>query len=967
MIGIRAVRLGLAGLLFAAGCGASNEVSPPLSKPPQEKKASPPWVEILDRGARSALVLHGADGSAKAPVEVTSPREIVVTPEGRACFVADEGKQPVPVVSCLDAGGKLAWTDVAGRGAQVRLFLAGDVLQIYHLAGSEDGSGKAASRGASVLRTFEVASGEGRQQVRFPGEAGDVARSGEVLVFAERDRVARRTPAGEVVWQVRARLFPTTDPEPRTHGRKVAVSAQGIVLTGASDGSLLAFDRDGKALYQLGVRGAVSRIEARADGDFVVRADGVATVLGPGGEVRREVPEIAEPEERAGVVDRRSREAGAFARTTLRYRAELQRVAGKPLEEIAAVVVLAKDDVFALDESAAHRLYHFDGKAWTERASTVVKFRKEVFVEGVDASESELYATDLARGPRGELLVLGRRMGPAGGRFGVLEYRDGALRERTNLSPALAKIRVDVDSVPVYTVSPKGREVLCGAKMRGCVEAGPGITPRALSLEEGQSMPGIEGNPTWGPLPRLFAGETLWKVRGAVTTEGDVIGFGDRGLLLARAGDVRPLASPLSDPRSVWASSSTDVWVSDRDALVRFDGRQWWQIPSAGGEVTGSGPDDVWVHRGTLWHVTPDPRARPDIEVVTGPAPRAAPPSEAMRIAGVDTAYRLERAAMDVDKGPPLRTAVSVVEGPGGVRWLHEGSRVIEHDGAVARVLHEAKKPELFHCWAAPEPDCNLCASCSARRPYVAECYQCAAPSGAGEGAMIVDGEWLWARGGATAPETVRVGPFSAMAAVSPGVVWAVSADQRREPGVLVQDKDGSRFVNGLPPGLYTAMAFRAPDDGWLAGGLGMTRVRAVPYPGGEGTLVRFDGRAFTRSRAPEGALFAVTATGPNEAWAVGHDGGVLRSKGGTTSAFHVEREDGERLRVVLRAVAGGAGEVFFAGEGATLLRWDGAALRRVDTKAAGRSAFSGLIAPSGERPGWVTGPGGMWRLVRVP
>ena len=57
-------------------------------------------------------------------------------------------------------------------------------------------------------------------------------------------------------------------------------------------------------------------------------------------------------------------------------------------------------------------------------------------------------------------------------------------------------------------------------------------------------------------------------------------------------------------------------------------------------------------------------------------------------------------------------------------------------------------------------------------------------------------------------------------------------------------------------------------------------------------------------------------------------------------------------------------------GDGSTLLRWDGKALRRVDTGAAGKeAALSAVIAPGAKASmgGWVAGPGGLFRIVRAP
>ena len=109
------------------------------------------------------------------------------------------------------------------------------------------------------------------------------------------------------------------------------------------------------------------------------------------------------------------------------------------------------------------------------------------------------------------------------------------------------------------------------------------------------------------------------------------------------------------------------------------------------------------------------------------------------------------------------------------------------------------------------------------------------------------------------------------------------------------------------------------------------------------------------------GALLSVAAAAPGDAWAVGMAGGVLHVKAGAVEALHLER------KVVLRGVATAGPDVWIAGDGATLLRWDGQVLRRVDASAAGLdAALTAVIAPVDAKPGWVVGPSGIWKLVRT-
>jgi hypothetical protein len=617
----------------------------------------------------------------------------------------------------------------------------------------------------------------------------------EDQVALDGDAVVRHTPAGEVAWRVRVRLFPSPDPSWRREaGRRVAVGAGGTVLAGASDGSLVGLDADGRALYQLGVRGAVSAVEARSDGGFDVRTSaGLAIVVGPGGAVGQEVPIVAAPG------------------PTTAYRARRAGMDGKPFHDVRSVVAAAPDDVWALvggERAPGHdrppgRLFHWNGT-----------------------------------------------------RF---ERRD----------------------------------------------------------------------------------------------------------------------SPLPAPDAAWGSGRDDVWFAGASGVARFDGARWWRIVEIEGDpegsrgalsVTGSGRGDVWVFgKAGLWHVTPEPHAEPDLEGTAPPPPPAAAPSLALPVAAAaDPSYRLERVVLEVDGGRPLHAALAVAEGPGGVVWLHDGARLVEHDGARTRVLYEAPRPEPWTCWSAPEPDYETAVACVDRKAEPLGCQRCAAPTAAGEGAVLAEDGLHAITSGRASGDRTALPALNAVAASPSGALWAVSA--RADDGLphaAILGPRGPRLVAGLPPAAYADVAARADDDVWMAGGLTSGEDGERAWPEGEGTLVHFDGRAFLRHRGPDGALLSVAATGPGEAWAVGLDGGVLHAKAGAATAFHLEREGGGRLRGILRAVAArGPDEVWMVGDGSTVLRWDGTALRRVDASAAGSgAALSSVLAP-GAKPGWVVGPSGIWRIV---
>ena len=577
----------------------------------------------------------------------------------------------------------------------------------------------------------------------------------------------------------------------------------------------------------------------------------------------------------------------------------------------------------------------------------------------------------LARGPKGTLLMVGLRGGEAGKRLCVLEYDAGSFRERADFRPIFEETPLTSNVGPTYAVSPSGREVVCGGEPDTCVEAGPGLAPRTLSAEAGATI-----DSAWQDrFPAVFGGETLWNVRGVASPDGHVFAFGNRGLLHWVGGETRLVSTPFDKPLHVWAASERDVWVADKDHLARFDGSRWVGVLEARGRMFGSGSDDLWaLDDGALWHITPDPRAKPDVVGFAAPAPPPVPGSVALPVGASDSAYHLERAQIDIDGARPLRTATGIANVPGGGLWFYEGSRVVEQDGKIARVIHEAPAPKPFQCWVPADEDQEFRYRCSPRRPFPAKCQQCVAPRKLGEGAVLSDREWHAVHAGVSAPLGVQLTQVTAMAASPSGAIWAVSADQDRQPGALIQTPDTSRFLRGLPPAVYEGIGIRADDDVWLSGGLTYGDVGDVGETygpsweaTGEGTLVHFDGHTFTRHRGPEGTLLAVAAVGPNEAWAVGLFGGVVHVKDGVSEAYHLER-GGAPLRVTLRAVsASGPDDVWIAGDESTLLHWNGKALSAVDPGPLGRrAAFMGVTPPRTEA-GWLVGPAGLWRIARTP
>jgi hypothetical protein len=390
----------------------------------------------------------------------------------------------------------------------------------------------------------------------------------------------------------------------------------------------------------------------------------------------------------------------------------------------------------------------------------------------------------------------------------------------------------------------------------------------------------------------------------------------------------------------VWGTARDDVWISGSDGAAHWDGRAFTPIAGVSGPIVGVGREQAWIGR---WSVS---RAAPQPDLAGSP-PAVPPPVSAGRalvVGPIDPAFSLDPAAL---RGFPA--ALGLARGPDGRVWIHDARR-------AAVVI--AGAPQLVQ---AGSPGAPL------------RCQRCLAPGGAGDDLLLSPGpDRAVSLLRLTAPRAAVLTRAPALLAVarSPsGAVWAVgAAEDDSAPRALVSTPAGLRLVAGLPPAAYADVAPFADDDVWIAGGLSSFSDGTRAWPAGEGVLIHFDGRAFTRHRAPDGALHAVVAVGPGEAWAAGAGGGLIHVRAGAAEVFHLDDGLGNPLRITLRAVAAtGPDDVWIAGEGSTLLRWDGKELRRVDTRAAGGDAsFTALLAPAGE-PGWLAGPSGIWRVRRGP
>ena len=672
---------------------------------------------------------------------------------------------------------------------------------------------------------------------------------------------------------------------------------------------------------------------------------------------------------------------------TLAYRVELQTLAGDPVRDVLSVVALGREDAWALargapkpgeqpDDLPVH-LLHFDGRAWSDQGAPSVPFAKEVFAEGHPAAVGTFRAFTLARSPEGTLLVIGGRFDEAR-RMCVLERSGGAPRERRELFAALAGVKTvrDAEGDMTYAASPRGREIFCVGtpepqNPKKCVEVAPGVAPRLLEPGTGRTLHAVASEVEVPPenllTPVVFAGETLWHEDGWASGDAELWALA-RGSLKHWSGARLEAVDVPMQIAAVWGDRWGDLWLTGSSGLVRLDGASRWRIlgiDPGDHRVTGGPDGDVWVFGGGgLWRVTKDPTALPDVVGIAPADDTAAEPCRPLPIVSTDASFHLERVALEVPGSTPLRVAIGVVEGPNGVLWFHDGPRVVEYDGAGARLIYQAPKPEPHVCWSTPGPDNEGGMTCNERGPQPIDCHRCLVTTARGDGALIAERGLLRFMGSRLAAEAAPSPRLQALAATPSGAVWAVSghADEAL-PAAVVRDARGVRLVRGLPTAGYADVAARSDDDVWLAGASGPLDDLATP-PSREGVVVHFDGRAFTRYRGPD-ALLAVTAPGKDEAWAVGAWGAMLHVKAGVADPLCVARE-GRRFGAVLRGGSAVTGDdVWVVGDRSTLLHGDAQALRRVDASAAGReAAFTAVIAP-GTRPGWVVGPSGIWRIVR--
>jgi len=229
-------------------------------------------------------------------------------------------------------------------------------------------------------------------------------------------------------------------------------------------------------------------------------------------------------------------------------------------------------------------------------------------------------------------------------------------------------------------------------------------------------------------------------------------------------------------------------------------------------------------------------------------------------------------------------------------------------------------------------------------------------------------------------------GTLEGVTAIRPDDVWAVG--YRRLPGTpegaqgegtLIAHWDGQswRIVPSPNPGKIVsrldAVAGTGPQDVWAVGSF----AGGTPAVGDSGTLIlHWDGQAWTQVPSPNratwaNALFSVSASAPDTAWAVG------RSDNGEHSDPLALRWDGTQWRIVPTPPSGSHNGGWFSGVAVLspqdvwavggdnpvplLTHWDGRQWSPAQLPAGGgrNGLFGSLAAVAGRGPSAVWAVGG--------
>ncbi|MFO0593132.1 MAG: PQQ-binding-like beta-propeller repeat protein [Polyangiaceae bacterium] len=629
-----------------------------------------------------------------------------------------------------------------------------------------------------------------------------------------------------------------------------------------------------------------------------------------------------------------------------------------------------------------------DGDKQTRASIPQVAPKSEVFVEGTKPGNGAVFVDALVQGPNGNPWVIARRMngektltgdallGRWGGAGMIFEVTNGKATERRDLFPTFVTHWLSLPMAGTATGSPA---VLCFGEEDPTCAVHDGTTfrlaPPPVRIQRVRRV----GGAVWLLTPEGQAyradGKTLasWE---AVTEAQDkalvsVAGVSEQDMW----GDAQDQYSLFHRVGTKWSEvpvpfagealsvlASDDAWYGG----AHWDGKRW----SVTGGVTASestyarAKDDVWIGDDHgLWHGT-GPGPSPVSLADPAPGPMTSTRPAALPMGAPDSSYSATKTAVPVRGEAALTGASNVAVSADGVVWMLARDRVVEVSSAGKGTTLRFTGREGFGKWAVPE--------------------------GKGRGLLLQrdEGRGMDRRdeirrldGNATTTPPLQFDRQDAVAASvgAGGVAWILGrpaeferSSQFREPSktllrqgitsfedfgahAIVRTETGSyRPVLGLPAASWCDVAAAADGGAWFAGGLNAG-------PSGEGILVRLKGAlgaaGVVRYRA-KAALFAVSAAGPDEAWAVGAGGTLVHVQAGTLTPYSIP--SGEWLRSVYAAAPN---DVWLGGDGGTLLHFDGKELHPIAHPLGPNATFTGIAATATAI--WAVGPTGIVELKK--
>ncbi|HSJ64067.1 MAG TPA: Ig-like domain-containing protein [Gemmatimonadaceae bacterium] len=387
---------------------------------------------------------------------------------------------------------------------------------------------------------------------------------------------------------------------------------------------------------------------------------------------------------------------------------------------------------------------------------------------------------------------------------------------------------------------------------------------------------------TWMPIPVPGAtARAVWAVAPGVAFVGD-----DGGAIHRVDTAATQLGNPLGvGIRALYGFSPDEVYAGDAAGTVlRWNGAQWSIAAQFGPEpivaMGGTGPDDLWVVGGVYAHFD-------------------------------GGAWRV----LDPDDALPTGTVGVWASAPGNVWAVTDSVRLKLFDGAAWREHWDS--PVAFEgIWGSSASDLHVCGGQGTVQRFDGNHWSTERLAGWQACRSVHGSAATFALASTRGPLAYRFdgGGWERSATGAPlgGALWVHASGVAMAPGpagaVLRYDgTDWSPLSTGSPAVLHAVWG-NTPSDVW-AGGTG-------------GTLLHYDGVGWTPvASGATGTIRRLWGVGA-DLWAVADDGSsgsvVLRAGGAQWSTVHASAE---RLLALHGRTAA---DVFAAGAGGTMLRWDG-------------------------------------------